>query len=86
MQIRTEDGATGTTTATTLVFEPALVVDADPTTGKIGIPLTAAQTLTLCPDNEFTRLSYGIELFAGSPEVVQPVLQGYITVLPEVAR
>ncbi len=88
MQIRTLDGATGTSTTDTLVLEVAQGAGIDFTAnpGEIRLALTPAQTVVLCPDNVRTQLSYGIELFnVGTGEVI-PLLQGKVTIVPEVVR
>lgn len=88
MQVRTADGATGTSTTDTLVLDVAQGQGIDFTVnpGEILMLLTPAQTLVLCPDNVRTRLSYGVELFNASTGEVIPFLQGTITVVPEVVR
>jgi hypothetical protein len=88
MQVRTLDGAIGTSTTDTLVLEVAQGAGIDFTAnpGEIMLALTPAQTVTLCPDNVRTQLSYGIELFDMATGEVIPLLQGKLTVSPEVVR
>lgn len=88
MQIRTVDGATGTSTTDTLILEVTQGngIDFTANTGEIRMTFTPAQTLILCPDNVRTQLSYGIELFSVATGDVIPLLQGKVTVVPEVVR
>ena len=90
-QFRDPDGATGTTTDTTLLLEledSDGIEITDAAAGEITLTITNAQTETLCPDNIKTVVAYGIELYndGGSPEVVTAFLQGKVTVLPETVR
>lgn len=88
MQVRTAEGASGTSTADTLVLEIAQGdgVDFTAEPGVIELSISPAQTLIMCPDNLRTRLSYGIELTSVATGEVIPLLQGTITVVPEVVR
>lgn len=90
MQIRSSDGATGTSTTTTLILDLTNgngIAITDAVNGEITLTLTPANTTTLAPENVRTRLSYGVELYRSAPTAdVLPLLQGTITVLPEVVR
>jgi len=90
-QIRTLAGQFGTTTTTTLVLalaDGAGVEIDDPTDGHITLNLTSAQTTTLNPSNTKLKLAYEIELYNDndSPETVEGLVAGKITVTPETAR
>lgn len=90
-QFRTLDGATGTSTTATLLLElqdGAGIEVTDEDEAEITLELSAAQTLLLAPGNVKTKVAYGIELYDDSvtPELVQPFLQGRVTILPETVR
>ena len=93
-QFRTSDGATGTTTATTLLLsldeatDPASIAVSNQPTGEVTLVLDINQVLLLCPTNVKTKVSYGLELYDDSttPETVIPFLQGRSYILPETAR
>lgn len=89
MQIRTEDGGEGTSTTTSLLLSalPGSGLEiTNAALGQITLALTPAQTLLINPGNERVSCAYGVELFRNSPEEVIPLLQGVLTVLPEVVR
>lgn len=90
-QIRQYDNEYGTTTTSSLLLDlpnGAGVAITDAVNGEITLTLTAAQAIALCPANQKTKVSYGIEIYddGTDPETVQPFLQGHITILPEVVR
>ena len=90
-QIRTEAGQFGNTTTTTLLLDMtdgAELEITDPDGGLIVLNLSVAQTIAICPANVRTTLSYEIELYNDnvSPETVEGLVAGKITVTPETAR
>lgn len=89
-QFRTLAGAVGTTTSTTLLLEllnGAGVAVSDAAAGEVTLDLTVAQTLTLCPTNQKTQVSYEIELYdLATPTLVQKFLKGKLTIDPEGCR
>lgn len=94
MQVRTEAGRYGLSTAETLVLELStngvgLSVPV-PEDGKVVLLVDAAATVALNPDNrKKVKLAYSLELFrpAGAePEYVIPLVEGSISVRGEVTR
>lgn len=90
-QIRTADGATGTSTSATLVLNLTNgggIAITNAVGGEVTLSLTSEQSISICPLNQKTKLTYEIEVYddSVSPEVVDGFLKGTITVLPETTR
>lgn len=90
-QIRTKPGQYGLTTTETLVLDMTNgneVEISDPANGLTTVLLTSEQTIDLCPENKQLDLYYEIELYNDndSPETVDGLMIGKITVMPETAR
>lgn len=89
-QFRSIEGQYGTTTGETLLLEftDGAGISIDATDIDVTMDFTAADTVTLCPNNVSTVVAYGIELYddSVSPEEVYAFLQGRTTIAPETVR
>lgn len=90
-QVRTGEGATGLSTATTLLLDlqnGAGISITNASAGEVTLQLSSAQTIALCADNVRAVRAYEIEIYDDSvtPEIVTGFLIGKITINPEVAR
>lgn len=100
MQVRTEDGAYGTSTTDTLLLEllstgltPRLFIEVPPggtVKNRVRIKVDVEDHRVLNPDNERRiRQAYGVELYipAGTdPEYVLPYVQGPVVISGERVR
>lgn len=94
MQVRTEAGRYGLSTAETLVLELSTtdmgLTIPEPLEGRVVLLVEAANTVMLNPDNlKKTKLAYSLELYRPGGqglEYVIPLVEGSISVKGEVTR
>lgn len=89
MQVRASlQAATPLLAADSTSAAPAPRMSVDGAAGKVSLTVEAVDTSPLCPTNKPTNLTWGVEMFQNlaGVEQVMPLLQGTLTVMPEVVR